>query len=100
MKAYKTKTLLFRTITVNLPAVVVENITLSEQDGTNDVYASTKLRQVRELNAIQTEDAPVEETPPSYMDFTQWYGETIHAGYFIAITGDATLVEIGLPTTV
>ncbi len=75
--------------TVNLP-VVVENITLSEQDGTNDVYASIKLRQVRELNAIQTEDAPVEEPPPHMDYYTVVWGDTmwdISYRYY----GDATL---------
>ncbi|MFR5068786.1 MAG: LysM peptidoglycan-binding domain-containing protein [Eubacteriales bacterium] len=75
--------------TVNLP-VVVENITLSEQDGTNDIYASIKLRQVRELNAIQTEDAPVEETPPHMDYYTVVWGDTmwdISYRYY----GDATL---------
>ena len=60
------------------------------EDGTNDIYASIKLRQVRELNAIQTEDAPVEETPPHMDYYTVVWGDTmwdISYRYY----GDATL---------
>jgi phage tail protein X len=39
---------------VNLP-VLVQSITYSEQDGTNDVYATITLREYRELRAVKVE---------------------------------------------
>lgn len=41
---------------VNIP-VLVESINYSEQDGTNDIYASISLRQYRELSAPKVEKA-------------------------------------------
>lgn len=39
---------------VNIP-VLVESINYSEQDGTNDVYATISLREYRELSAVKVE---------------------------------------------
>lgn len=41
---------------VNIP-VLVESINYSEQDGTNDVYASISLREYREISAVKVEKA-------------------------------------------
>lgn len=61
---------------VNIP-VIIQSITYSEQDGTNDVYASITLREYRELSAVKVEQTgsgnrsrPTEAsktTPQSYI---------------------------------